>query len=110
AHGAGQHADLVASRQDVGQHEGFFVAHAVGNVEHRVVRVQHADELGLGAVDLVAENPAAALQALPVARLAAVLAGSARADAGDEDTVAGEKRRTPSPASQTVPTASWPRI
>src|SRR6185312_6199664 len=110
AHAAGQHADLVAGRQDVGQHEGFGVAHAVGNVEHGFVRVQHAYELGLGAVDRVAEDPAAALQALPVAGLAAVLAGSARADAGDEDPVAGEKRRTPSPASQTVPTASWPRI
>src|SRR4029077_8317566 len=79
----------VAGRQDVGQHEGFGVAHAVANVEHGVVRVQHADELGLGAVDFVAEDPAAALQALPVAGLAAVLAGSARADAGDEDPVAG---------------------
>src|SRR5262249_59444402 len=87
AHAAGQHADLVAGRQDVGQHEGFGVAHAVGNVEHGFVRVQHADELGLGAVDLVAEDPAAALQALPVPSVTAELARSARADARDEHPV-----------------------
>ena len=40
---------------------------------------------------LVAENPAALVQALPVASLAAVLAGTARADAGDQDAVAGRE-------------------
>jgi hypothetical protein len=42
----------------------------------------------LSAVDLVAEDPAAGLQALPVARLAAEPAAAAGADAGDEHAVA----------------------
>ena len=88
-HAAGQHADLVAGRQDVGQHESFLVAHPVGDPERGGVGVRHPDVLGLRAVDLVAEDPAAALQALPVARLAAVPAASAGADAGDQNTVAG---------------------
>src|SRR6185437_3830296 len=87
-HAAGQHADLVASRQDVGQHEGLLVAHALGNPERGVVRVRDPDELGLGAVDLVAEDPAAELGALPVARLTAVPAAPAPADAGNQDTIA----------------------
>jgi hypothetical protein len=44
---------------------------------------------GLGAVDLVAQDPAAALQALPIAGLAAIVAGAATADAGDQHAVAG---------------------
>jgi hypothetical protein len=109
AHAAGQHADLVSGRQDVGQHEGLLVADPVRDAERGVVRVQHAGELGLGAVDRVAEDPAAAFQALPVAALTAELAGPAGADAGDEHAVAGDSRRTPSPNSHTVPTASWRR-
>ena len=89
AHAAGQHADLVAGRQDVGQHEDFLVAYPVGDPERGGVGVRHPDVLGLGAVDLVAEDPAAALQALPVARLTAEPAAPAGADAGDQHAVAG---------------------
>jgi hypothetical protein len=85
---AARHADLVAGRQDVGQHEGFLVGHAVGDQVGRGVGVRDADVLGLGAVDPVPEHPAAALRALPVATLAAEPAGTARADAGDENPVA----------------------
>src|SRR5262249_18561410 len=88
-HAAGQHADLVAGRQDVGQHERLFVAYPVGDPERGGVRVGHLDEVGLSAVDLVAQDPAAALQALPVTSLAAVPAAPAAADAGDEHAVAG---------------------
>jgi hypothetical protein len=89
---AGQHADLVAGGQDVGQHEHRLVRHAVGDPVGGSVGVGDADVLGLSSVDVVAENPAALVQALPVASFAAVLAGAARADAGDEDAVA---RRQP---------------
>ena len=54
-----------------------------------VVGERHPDVLGLGAVDHVAEDPAAAVQALAVAALAAVPAGAAGADAGDQHAVAG---------------------
>jgi hypothetical protein len=40
---------------------------------------------------VAAENPTALVQALPVASFAAVLAGATRADAGDEDAVAGRE-------------------
>ena len=49
----------------------------------------HPHVLGLRAVDEVAEDPAAAAQALPVATLAAEAARSARGDARDEDPIAG---------------------
>ena len=89
---AGQHADLVAGGQDVGQHQ-----HASSDTPSGIriggrVGVGDADVLGLGSVDAVAEHPAALVQALPVASLAAVLAGAAGADARDEDAVA---RREP---------------
>src|SRR5580693_6683966 len=92
AHAAGQDADLVASRQDIGQHEDLVVGRAVGNPERGRVGERHADVLGLGAVDRVAEDPAAAGQALPVAGRTAVLACPARADAGDQHAVAGRER------------------
>ena len=59
-----QHADLVAGRQDVGQHEDLLVADAGRNPVGGGVGERHADIFGLGAVDLVAENPAAGAQAL----------------------------------------------
>ena len=87
-HLAVEDADLVAGRQDVGQHQDVLVG---GAVRHRVgggVGERHPDVLGLGAVDLVAEDPAAAAEALPVAALAAEPARAARGDAGDEHAVA----------------------
>ena len=48
--------------------------------------------LGLHAVDLVAEDPAATAEALAVAADAAVAAGAARGDAGGEHAVAGGER------------------
>ncbi len=81
-------ADLVGGGQDVGQHEQFLVAdpgrHRIG----RVVGERDADVLGLGAVDLVAEDPATAAGALPVAGLAAEPARAAGADAGHQHPIA----------------------
>src|SRR5580693_3936929 len=91
AHAAGQDADLVASRQDISQHEDFLVGRAVGNPERGRIGERDADVLGLGAITRVAEDPAAG-QALPVAGLTAEPACPARADAGDQYTVAGRER------------------
>ena len=60
------------------------VGHGVG----RGVGERDPDVLGLGAVDLVAEDPAAAAEALAVAAFAAVAARPAGGDAGHEDPVA----------------------
>src|SRR5690606_37904581 len=81
-------ADLEAGGEDVGGHGQLLVADAlrrlvVGGVGERAPHV-----LGLGAVDLVAEDPAAAVQALAVGALPAVAAGAPRADAGHEHLVA----------------------
>src|SRR5262249_42918216 len=63
-------------------------AHPVGEAERGGIGVRHPDVLGLRAVDLVAEDPAAAFQALPVAYLPAVPAAPAGADAGDQRAIA----------------------
>ena len=54
----------------------------------RGVGERDTDVLGLGAVDLVTEDPAAAAEALAVAALAAEAAGAARGDARHEHLVA----------------------
>jgi nucleotide-binding universal stress UspA family protein len=64
AHAAGQHADLVTGGQDVTQHQDFLLTDAVGHPEGGEIGVGHADALGLGTVDLVAEDPPALLKAL----------------------------------------------
>ena len=87
-HGAVEDADLVAGRQDVGQHQDLLVGHAG---RHRVggrVGERHAHVLGLGAVDLVAEDPPAAAEALAVSSVPAEAARTARRDARDEHPVA----------------------
>ena len=65
-----EHADLVAGRQDVGQHQQLLVADPVGLQVGRRVGERHPHVLGLGAVDLVAEDPAATAEALAVTALA----------------------------------------
>src|SRR5580700_1618248 len=87
-----EHADLVAGGQDVGQHEGLLVAEAAGYAVGGGVGERDADVLGLGAIDLVAEDPAAGAQALPVAAFAAEPAGPAGADAGDQHAVTARQR------------------
>jgi hypothetical protein len=77
-HPAVQDADLVAGGEDVGQHEDLLVGQAVRDEVGGGVGEGDADELGLGAVDLVTEDPAAPAEALAVGPLAAVTAGAAR--------------------------------
>ena len=81
-------ADLVAGREDVGEHEDLLVVDTGRDRIRRGVGEGHADVLGLGAVDLVTEDPAAAAEALAVAALPAVAAGPACGDARDEHAVA----------------------
>jgi hypothetical protein len=83
-----QHADLEPGREDVGQEQHLLVAEPLGNLVEAVVGEGDAGQLGLGAVDQVPENPAAAALALPVHPLAAVLAAPAGRDAGDQHAVA----------------------
>src|SRR5580700_6584096 len=87
-----EHADLVAGGEDIGQHEGLLVAEAAGYAVGGGVGERDADVLGLGAIDLVAEDPAAGAQALPVAAFAAEPAGPAGADAGDQRAVTARQR------------------
>ena len=87
-----EHAALEARRERVADHDERVLAHAldVARVEARV-RVRDADVLGLGAVDRVAEDPAA-LDAVRRHATAAELARRARRDARDDDEVARLER------------------
>lgn len=85
-------ADLVTGGQDVGDQQ-FLVADTLRHRIGRVVRERNAHVLGLDAVDLVAEDPAAAADALPKAGVAAEPAGAAdrgRANPHDRIGVGGE--------------------
>ena len=88
-----QHADLVRGREDVGEEEHLLVAQLVGHLVDGRVGERHARELGLEAVDQVAEDPAAAAGAEAVAALLAEAAAAARGDARDEHAVARLERR-----------------
>ena len=81
-----EHAALEAGRQDVAQHHQRFFVRAVGNGIKAGIRIRDTDELGLRAVDLVAEDPAAG-RAMREHLLAAIFAFAAGADAGDQDMV-----------------------
>ena len=83
-----EHAAFEAGRQDVAEHHQRLFVGAFGDGIEAGVGVRGADELGLGAVDGVAEDPAAG-RAMGEHALAAVLAFAAGADAGDQHPVAG---------------------
>ena len=87
-HGAVEDADLVAGRQDVGQHQDLLVGHAGRHRVGRRVGERHAHVLGLGAVDLVAEDPPAAAEALAVAPSRQKRHAPHDGDARDEHAVA----------------------
>ena len=88
-----QHADLERGREDVGEEQHLLVAQLVGDLVDGGVGERHPRELGLQAVDQVAEDPASAAGAEAVAALPAEAAAAARGDAGDEHAVAGLERR-----------------
>ena len=74
-----QDADLVGRRQDVGEEQHLLVAQAVRHLVDGGVGERDACELGLEAVDQVAEDPAAAAAAEAVVALLAEAAAPARA-------------------------------
>ena len=86
-----EHAAFEAGGQDVAQHHQRLLVGARGNRIEAGVGVGDADIFGLGAVDLVAQDPAAG-RAMGVHPPAAILAFAAGGDAGDEDAVAGLER------------------
>lgn len=86
-----EHAAFEACRQDVAQHHpGLFIRAGRNRVEARV-RVRVAHVLGLGAIDLVAEDPATG-RAMRIHAAPAIFAASARRDARDQHMVAGVER------------------
>src|SRR5207342_3304627 len=70
----------------------FLVGDATGHRIGRQVGERHPDILSLSPIDLVAEDPAAAAEALPAPALAAEPAGPARGDTRDKHAVAGPDR------------------
>ena len=83
-----QHAAFVTRRQDVAEHHHRILVHAIRHRIEAGIRIRDADELGLRAVDGVAENPAARL-AVRGHAAPAIVALSTRGNAGDEHAVAG---------------------
>src|SRR5262245_53231294 len=74
-------ANLVAGREYVGEHEHLLIADIGRYAVQRVVRERGPHELGLRAVDPVAEDPATTAEALSIVAFAAVLASTAGSDA-----------------------------
>lgn len=70
-HLACQHTDLEAGGQDVAEHHQRFGVYVLRCRIQTVVGMWYTDVLGLGAVDLMAENPAA-IRAMCVKLLLAV--------------------------------------
>ena len=86
-------ADLVRGRKDVGEEQDLLVREPVRHLVDRGVGERHAGELGLQPVDEVAEDPASAAGAEPVAAFLAEAAPPAGRDAGDEHAVSRLERR-----------------
>ena len=83
-----EHADLVRGREDVGEEQDLLVAQLCRHLVEGGVGERDARELGLDAVDGVAEDPAATADAEAVVAFLAEAAASARGDARDEYAVA----------------------
>ena len=82
-----ENADLVAGGEDVREHEDLLVGHTVGHAIGRGVGKRHAHVLGLGPVDQMAQDPAAAPEALTEATLPTEPARTTRGDARDQHPV-----------------------
>ena len=88
-----QDADLVGRRQDVGEEQHLLVAQALRHLVDGVIGERDTRQLGLEAVDHVAEDPAAATAAQAVMPFLAEAAATARADARHEHAIADGDRR-----------------
>ena len=82
-----EHAAFKSGRQDVAQHHQRLFVGARREWVEAGIGMGYADEFGLCAVDLVAENPAAC-GAMGIHRPAAVDALAASADAGNQNRIA----------------------
>ena len=91
-----EYAALEACRQDIAEHHQRFFVCAGGNGIQAHIGVRNADELCLGAVDGIAEDPAAG-GAMRVHLLAAIDACAAGADARNQYMVAELERRDGGP-------------
>ena len=87
-----ENAAFEAGRQNVAQHDQRFLVGACRYWIEARLRIGNANELGLGPVDLVAENPAA-VHAMRIHELSAIDALAAGGDAGDQDAVSGFEHR-----------------
>ena len=90
-----QHADLVAGRQDVGEHQDLLVVRARRKPVGGGVGEGHPHVLGLRAVDQVTEDPATPAGALAVAALATEATCPTGRDARHEHPVATRERLHP---------------
>ena len=79
------HTDLEPRRQDVGEQHGQVVGHVRREAVQRAVRERHANQLGLGPVDEVAEHPADARHPLGRQTVRGVLAPAVGAHAAPAD-------------------------
>lgn len=87
-----QHPDLIGGREDVGEQHTVMAADRSRQRVHGQIGEGHPYVFGLGAVDGVAEHPAAPTAALPVVALTAEAAPAARGYARDQDPVTGPDR------------------
>ena len=86
-----EHAAFEAGRQDIAQHDKRIFVRARWNVIETGIGEGNANKFRLGAVDLVAENPAA-IDAMRVHATTAIVAFSAGRDARHDYAIAGVKR------------------
>ena len=89
-HLAVEHAAFKAGGKDVTQHDERIFVRACGNVIETGIGEGNADKFCLGAVNLVAENPAA-IDAMRIHAAAAIVAFSARRDARHDYAIADVK-------------------
>ena len=85
-----KHAAFESGRQNIAQHDKGFFVRICRNVVKAGIGKRNADIFGLGAIDLVAENPTA-VDAMRVHSASAIVAFSARGDAGNDHAIAGMK-------------------
>ena len=94
-----EHAAFKAGRQDIAQHHQASSSAPVGNLVEAGIGMGNADIFRLGAVDRVAQNPAAG-RAMRIHAPPAIFAFAAGGDAGDQNMVARLKSRHAGPASR----------